>query len=58
MITKLNGKCTFCEGSNKKLPVELRSVWIPSDIPEYVIIWPLSVAMDARLKELYYSYFP
>jgi len=42
----------------KKLPVKLRSVWVPSDILEYVIIWPPSVSMDARLQEFYYSYFP
>jgi hypothetical protein len=36
--TKLNGKYTFSEGSNKKLPVKLGSIWVPSDILEYVII--------------------
>ena len=48
---QITDKCTFSEGSNKKLPMNtLSQYW------SYRIIWHLSSSAGVRLKELYCAF--
>jgi hypothetical protein len=47
---KIADKCTFSEGSNKKL---FRSIEVLYDYPQYLIIQHLSGSVGGRIQEFY-----